>query len=123
MKLISYSSVQAIVTCEKLHELDLLGSSLTTEAVTFILTKCRKLRKVNAVKLAQALEHIPTNIQLELIECMPETDRCGFVTATTQKHLKILSQKCPNLLTLAIFSESDYAPIDWNNNNGHLHDG
>ena len=91
--------------------------------MTFILTKCRKLRKVNAVKLAQALEHIPTNIQLELIECMPETDRCGFVTATTQKHLKILSQKCPNLLTLAIFSESDYAPIDWNNNNGHPHDG
>ena len=99
------------------------GSSLTTEAVTFILTKCKNLKKVNAVKLAQALEMIPSNSKLELIECMPETDRCGFVTATTQKHLKTLAQKCPNLMTLAIFSETDYAPIDWNNNGQILENG
>ena len=60
-----------------------------------------------------------SNFKLELIECMPETDRCGFVTATTQKHLKILSQKCPKLKTLSVFSESDYAPMDWNNNNNN----
>ena len=63
-----------------------------------------------------------SNFKLELIECMPETDRCGFVTATTQKHLKILSQKCPKLKTLSVFSESDYAPMDWNNNNDNDHE-
>ena len=52
------SSVPALVQCELLHELDLLGSSLTIEAVTHILLKCKNLKKVNAVKLAQALEMI-----------------------------------------------------------------
>jgi hypothetical protein len=127
------SSVPALVQCELLHELDLLGSSLTIEAVTHILLKCKNLKKVNAVKLAQALEMIQqpphrhcessnSNFKLELIECMPETDRCGFVTATTQKHLKILSQKCPKLRTLSVFSENDYAPMDWNNNNNNDND-
>ena len=121
------SSVPALVQCELLHELDLLGSSLTIEAVTHILLKCKNLKKVNAVKLAQALEMLlqpensshNSNFKLELIECMPETDKCGFVTATTQRHLKILSQKCPKLKTLSVFSESDYAPLDWNNNNNN----
>lgn len=49
---------------------------------------------------------------------MPETDRCGFVTATTFKHLKRLSFHCPMITTLSIFSETNYAPLDWNNNGG-----
>ena len=38
------SSVPALVQCELLHELDLLGSSLTIEAVTHILLKCKNLK-------------------------------------------------------------------------------
>ena len=49
---------------------------------------------------------------------MPETDRCGFVTATTFRHLKRLSFHCPMITTLSIFSETNYAPLDWNNNGG-----
>ena len=32
-------------------------------------------------------------IQLELVECMPETDRCGFVTATTRRHFFTLKPR------------------------------
>ena len=58
-----------------------------------------------------------------LVECMPETDRCGFVTATTSRHLKLLSTKCAKIRTLSIFSENNYAPLDWNNNGFEAQEG
>ena len=58
-----------------------------------------------------------------LVECMPETDRCGFVTATTSRHLKLLSRKCAKIRTLSIFSENNYAPLDWNNNGFEAQEG
>ena len=124
---VSDSSANFIVQCQSLQELDIIGSSVSVQAVVFILSKCRKLKKVNAVKLAQAIEELEHDDDdaglLELVECMPETDRCGFVTATTSKHLKTLAKICPKIMTLSIFSENNYAPasmdhhpIDWNNN-------
>ena len=97
--------------------------------MVFILSNCGKLKKVNAVRLAQAIEEIGSGeenggkIQLELVECMPETDRCGFVTATTRRHLKLLSTKCAKIRTLSIFSENNYAPLDWNNNGFEAQEG
>ena len=99
--------------------------------MVFILSNCGKLKKVNAVRLAQAIEEIDSSgkgennreIQLELVECMPETDRCGFVTATTRRHLKLLSTKCAKIRTLSIFSENNYAPLDWNNNGFEAQEG
>ena len=58
-----------------------------------------------------------------VVECMPETDRCGFVTATTSRHLKLLSSKCAKIRTLSIFSENNYAPLDWNNNGFEAQEG
>ena len=95
--------------------------------MVFILSNCGKLKKVNAVRLAQALEEIDSSVihggSLELVECMPETDRCGFVTATTSRHLKLLSTKCAKIRTLSIFSENNYAPLDWNNNGFEAQEG
>ena len=93
--------------------------------MVFILSNCGKLKKVNAVRLAQALEEIDSSVipSLELVECMPETDRCGFVTATTRRHLKLLSTKCAKIRTLSIFSENNYAPLDWNNNGFEAQEG
>jgi hypothetical protein len=103
---------------EVLQELDTLGTSLSVEAVAFVLSRlATSLKKVNAVKLAQALELVAGENQIvNLVECMPETDRCGFVTATTSRHLKTLSSKCPRLASLNYFSETNYAPLDLNNN-------
>ena len=82
--------------------------------MTYSLSKCLKLKKVSAVKLAQAIEACPNH--LELVECMPETDRFGFVTATSSKHLRTLSSKCANIRSLSIFSENGNSPLDWTNN-------
>ena len=86
----------------------------------YVLSKCLKLKKVNAVKLAQAIEEVDHDQELQLIECMPETDRCGFVTATTSKHLKNLASKCSKIQSLSIFSENNYSPLDLNNNKSVL---
>ena len=104
--------------CTHLQELDVIGSSVSVQAVSYILSHCKKMRKINAMRLALALELIQDKIdfQLQLIECMPETDKCGFVTATTRKHLSLLSRMCPQIAQLSVFSENDYAPLDWNNN-------
>jgi len=120
---VSDSSAKFIVNCQSLTELDIIGTSLSGQAVVFILSNCGKLKKVNAVRLAQAIEEIDTTKELELVECMPETDRCGFVTATTSRHLKLLSTKCAKIRTLSIFSENNYAPLDWNNNGFEAQEG
>ena len=52
--------------CSNLQELDLVGSGVTTKAVVFILSKCQKLVKVNAVKLAQVLEHLQPHQKVSL---------------------------------------------------------
>ena len=121
---VSDPSANSIVQCQNLQELDIIGSSLSVKAVVFILSKCSKLKKFNAVRLAQAIEELDgifPEQSLQLLECTPETDRCGFVTATSGKHLKSLAVKCSKLSTLSIFSENNYAPLDWNNN-GALED-
>ena len=81
------------------RELEIVGTSLTLDSVTLLLS---------------ALESVKS--PLKLTECTPETDRHGFVTATSGKHLEILAEKCPNLDTLSFFSEANYDSIDFNNN-------
>ena len=96
------------------RELEIVGTSLTLDSVTLLLSSLKELSKLKAVKLAQALESVKS--PLKLTECTPETDRHGFVTATSGKHLEILAEKCPNLDTLSFFSEANYDSIDFNNN-------
>ena len=91
----------------------------------FISSNTTKLLKSEEAKYSQfshfvGLDDMNLNY---LVECMPETDRCGFVTATTSRHLKLLSSKCAKIRTLSIFSENNYAPLDWNNNGFEAQEG
>ena len=63
---VSDASSEDLALCCNLQELDLVGSGVTTKAVVFILSKCQKLVKVNAVKLAQVLEHLQPHQKLSL---------------------------------------------------------
>ena len=63
---VSDASSEDLTMCSNLQELDLVGSGVTTKAVVFILSKCQKLVKVNAVKLAQVLEHLQPHQKVSL---------------------------------------------------------
>ncbi len=110
-------SAQDIGSMKSLKELEIVGTSLTLQSIQFFLTTLKQLTKLKAVKLAQALETHPQDQELFLTECTPETDRHGFVTATSGRHLALLGAKCKHLETLSYFSEANYdSALDLNNN-------